>query len=249
MAPTRAAFKALPGKFSSAQWRAGNRARVASMASSARAASLASRRQIRRSGYALARRVALNREKKYIDVAVATANFDTTGTTTFCTPVPQGDTVSSRIGKKISLKAIQIKGKIVAAALSVTKASLLLVYDRNPNAATPAITDVLASASSLALSNRQWSERFKIIRRWNYAITGSAGSASASAGFPNGGVLVDVDEYVRLGGREVEWTTADTTGSGSAVVKGALYLFAIGDAANGTATPTGVFNLRTDYED
>jgi len=252
----RPSFKAVPGKFSSAQWRRGNAMR---MAGTARAAALSARRATKRSGYALARRLAINRERKYVDTSINALPFDNDNLATSTVSlniVQQGDGTTERIGKKITLKAVQIKGAISAGEESNVSASLLLVYDRNPNqqAALPLPQDVL-SGNSLAfggagLSNRDWSERFKILRRWNYAVTsGDSATHAYAAGYPAGGSVIPVDEYVDLKGRITEWTAASSTGAVNTMVKGSLFLLAIANNANGAQTPTFSGVSRIDYED
>lgn len=252
----RSSFKTVKGSFGSAQWRRGNAARIAG---TARAAALSARRQTRRSGYALARRVALNRERKYLDTIVTSLPFDNDNlatSTVALNVVPIGDTTNTRIGKKITLKAVQVKGAISAGEESNVSASLLLVYDRNPNqqAALPLPADVVSftalASGGAGLSNRDWSERFKILRRWNYAVTsGDSATHAYAAGYPAGGSVIPVDEYVDLKGRITEWTSGNGTGAVSAMVKGSLFLLAIANNANGAQTPTFSGATRIDYDD
>lgn len=253
MAPTRGAFKALPGKFSSAQWRTANAARVRMD----RQRAFAARRQVRRSGYALARRIAINRERKYLDTVVTSLPFDSDNAATSTTAlniIAQGDTVNQRVGKKVALKAVQIKGAIYAGDQSNDHAVLLLVYDRNPNqqAALPLPNDVLSSSNGgSCLTNRDWSERFKIIRRWDYAVVGQGSPAASNnaAGYPAGGSVIPVDEYVPLKGRETEWNASNTNGAVASMVKGSLFLLAMGDTPNGTTTPLFTGTCRVDFDD
>jgi len=252
----RSSFKTVKGSFGSAQWRRGNAAR---MAGTARAAALTARRQTRRSGYSLARRIALNRERKFLDTIVTTLPFDSDNlatSTVALNVVPIGDSTNTRIGKKISLKAVQIKGAISCGEESNVSASLLLVYDRNPNqqAALPLPADVLTITSlasgGAGLTNRDWSERFKIVRRWDYVVTsGDSATHAYAAGYPAGGSVIPVDEYVDLKGRVTEWTAGNSTGAVAAMVKGSLFLLAIANNANGPQTPTFSGATRIDYED
>lgn len=60
--------------------------------------------------------------------------------------VPQGATVANRIGNKIMMKSINF-GCTISGTVStvVSTVRMMLVYDRQPNGAFPAITDVLLS--------------------------------------------------------------------------------------------------------
>jgi len=250
----RPAFKTVAGKFSSSKWRAGNAAR---MAGTARAAALSTRRAIRRSGYQLARRVAVNRERKYFDTDITALPFDNDNLATSTAGlniIPQGDSVTQRIGKKVSMKAVQLKGTVVAGTSSNDHATLLLVYDRNPNqqAALPLPYDVVAGSSGGAfLSNRDWSERFKILRRWHYAVVGNGTPTPGdnAAGYAEGGSVIPIDEYISLKGLPTEWSSANSSGAVANMVKGSLFLVAVSDRAPGAARASFSGRSRVDFED
>lgn len=82
--------------------------------------------------------------------------------------VQQGATVANRIGNKIVIRSIHLKCAISAVA-NLCIARLMIVYDKQPNGAFPAITDILldqpAGAGSfyggLNIANKS---RFQIIR-------------------------------------------------------------------------------------
>jgi len=253
MAPTRKAFKAVAGKFGSSTWRQGNAARSAGMA---RSLAIENRRQVRRSGIRLARRVPFNREKKYFDTANISIPFDNDNlaTSTQCLNiVAQGDSVTNRIGKKIAMKAVQIKGVVSAQDETNNHCTMLLVYDRNPNAqaALALPGDVVTASGSGVLTNRDNTERFKIIRRWEYSVTGSAtGAGNQTNGYGNGGSCIVVDEYVPLKGRETEWQATNTNGAVSSMVRGSLFLLCMGPTnAGGGDVPSFTGQVRLDYDD
>lgn len=67
--------------------------------------------------------------------------------------VPQGATVANRIGNKIVLRSVHYRASISAAAAVQGEVRLMLVYDRQPNGAFPALTDVLLSQPAGAVNN------------------------------------------------------------------------------------------------
>lgn len=210
------------------------------MAASSRSSALAGKRFVRPQ--------ARSSERKYLNNSIGSYNaWDTTGQVSDIGVVPTGTSVNTRVGKMVNLTGVQIRGTVKAASLTLSRCALLLVYDREPNgAALPGITDILQSASSNAQTNRDNAPRFKIVRRWDFAMTGSAGAAN-----PSDNVIHLIDDYVPLkfGKYPQKYTAANTDGSNTGRIKGGLYLVTIGDVANGTTTPTGSIATRVEFED
>lgn len=83
--------------------------------------------------------------------------------------VPQGATVANRIGNKIMMKSIHLKGTISAAAAVLSNARVMLIYDKQPNGAFPTFADIITDQpggvsgfySSLNIANKS---RFSVIR-------------------------------------------------------------------------------------
>lgn len=228
---------------------AGRAASSSAAAKASRSRAFSDRRAIRASSARVSRGTGFVREKKYIDTSLA-LNFDNSSAVASCLVslniVPQSNTVTSRIGKKIAMKALQIKGAIYAGVASGDKVSMMLVYDREPNkaATVPPVTDILVSHASTSLTNRDNAARYKILKRWNYGVAGSIQTASA----PENSIIC-VDEYIKLGGLETLWSAADTTGVVANMVRGDLLLLTVGDGANGASTPTLVATARLDFDD
>lgn len=77
----------------------------------------------------------------------------------------QGAGIGQRIGQEILMRSVQLNAVSVATAGTGTdqRARILLVYDRQANGGAPAMTDVLESASEVAMRNLQNRKRFKIL--------------------------------------------------------------------------------------
>lgn len=80
----------------------------------------------------------------------------------------EGNTDSSRIGNRITVKSVMVRG-IAQLAAAVDSANTsqsvrIIVYlDRQANGATAAVTDILASADFLAFNNLDNSDRFRTL--------------------------------------------------------------------------------------
>lgn len=230
--------------------RSGKSARVfrtKGVAAAARATKANDRRTLVAVAKSVARSTALSKENKYFDNTGGTFAFDTTGQRSDLCIIPTGTGVQARIGKMVQLDSVQIRGSVLAGSGSKEHCTLMLVYDREPNAAAavPAATDILMTASSNALTNRDNAPRFKIVRRWDFDIVGTPGTASVAAESQK-----VIEEYVKLGPKyPIKWQGANTDGSTAAKVKGNLILMSIGNNANGAATPSLTCNVRVNFSD
>lgn len=126
-------------------------------------------------------------EDKFFDTALS-FNIDATGevpaTGQLCL-VQNGTSDSSRIGNKIVVKSIQIRGvQILVPGASTTGACTTYVYvvlDKQCNGAAAAVTDVLTGTSlASAFINLANSERFVILKRF---VTKHACSAGVQTAF------------------------------------------------------------------
>lgn len=168
----------------------------------------------------------LKQETGYVDLAAATYGNDTTGSVTLIATVPQGAGVSQRVGKKIRWESIQIRGQILAQGTTTfADAANILVYDKRPTGALPAITDILTGLSSNAMNNDNNSGRFQILRRLNYLIMGNSTLlATGKEGY-------DINEFVPV--KRICVFKSVGTGAIGDIEEGALYLVSIGNVAAG----------------
>lgn len=122
-------------------------------------------------------------ERKNID---DTAPKITTGVTTWTintlNDCAQGTTATTRIGRKILMKSINIQG--VVATSTGNTARILIVYDKQPNGAVPLATDVLTSNTLMAMQNLDNRDRFIILADiFPYDQEENIANPSASSGF------------------------------------------------------------------
>lgn len=186
-------------------------------------------------------------EAKYFDITAGALALNTTGSISHLDIVPTGTTVNSRDGRKFKNTSVQIRGQAQAdTTTTVCNGAMYLVWDRQPNKALAAVTDVLDTANSNSFAKRENSQRFKIIKKWRWAFAGNQTTAGQQVSTTN----FDIDDYVRLPDDCIaECTTADTTGAIGNRVTGALLLVTVGNTAAGTADANVVIGTRVNFVD
>lgn len=105
--------------------------------------------------------------KEIYTVAIATASNQTGTLVPLNNAIAQGDTISARTGNRITTREIDILyGYVGGAGNSSGLSQVALVYDAQPNAATPVYSDVFATTTTnagMALKNTaNNNDRFKI---------------------------------------------------------------------------------------
>lgn len=183
------------------------------------------------------------------DVPPASTPFAPEATTTggCINQVPLGNSSITRVGRKLNITAVAIRGRCYAGTTgTVQKGTMLLVWDRNVNqsAALPAWNTILNSQTSIALTNKDNAPRFKILRRWDYEFTGNQ-----TAGQINDKGLYSIDEFVKMKNKITLFTTADSTGLYPNMMEGGLLLYFVSDTATATAAPRFEVNTRIYYND
>lgn len=132
-------------------------------------------------------------EKKSYDIASATYGTDanTASITSIFNPV-QGTTLAARIGTKVVLKSISIRGQVAndvtttnpptTAAVPSSSCRLTLLMDRQPNAALPSITTIFTGTTNISDLNLANRDRFKVLHTedfWHDAYISSTNAATA----------------------------------------------------------------------
>jgi len=247
---SRPSFKALPGKFSSAQWRAGNAARSAK---SARSASVAARRAVvpglTRTGGSYgrygnrARAMGFVPEKKFFDTTLS-FTVDSTGevpATGQLALIPQGDTESTRDGRKAVIESVQIRADLFcnpAAGGMADAVYMYLVLDTQANGAAAAVTDVFtANTLNVAQLNLNNSGRFRILKKWYVPFNAQAGAVGALA------PMYKHIEFFKKCNIDMDWSS--TTGAITEIRSNNIFLIA--GTAGGTddvITCAGTCRLR-----
>lgn len=180
-------------------------------------------------------------ERKTFDVVPGVAQVNTTGfVQVICVPTLGNDYVN-RVGRKITIKSVFIKGYIrteislsLAAANATSQAArVLLVYDDQPNGALATVTDILNSAdpaSQLNLNNR---DRFRILKEKFFVFDPYLGAAFA------GRQIYPIKIFKRL---NLDVTFNGVNGGTIADIQtGALLMVYIGSNAAGVNTDINAY--------
>lgn len=188
----------------------------------------------------LNRRGVASRETGFVDVALTGYAFDTTGSIALLNTVAQGASVSQRVGKKIILKSLQCHGTANSGATTtIADITYIIVYDKRPTGALPAITDILNTANSNSFNNDVNSGRFKILKRVDDCMTGNNVTPAT------GNEARDTSFYLKLRGLPTVYKALGTGVIGD-IEEGALYLVTVGSVVAGptAAGLTAGFRLR-----
>lgn len=183
------------------------------------------------------------KEKKFRDVNQV-ISADDTGSFTLLNGMAQGTSQSTRIGNKISMTSILLRlaafnGEAGASAPIIR---YLIVYDKQTNAATPAITDVLTAATVLAPMNLANRDRFVVLAEDTFRPDNTFNDTAAIA------------EYAEFRQRYIKIrldTVFNNTSGGTVadIQSGGLFIIALSTMVNGTAEPVVTIYSRIRYTD
>lgn len=193
-------------------------------------------------------------EKKTIDIpasgtgtgSLTNLNFNSTGSVVLLNGVAQGTDYNARVGRKIVMKSLYVRGMIyieaavsggtLSATIPAQAARLILIADMQTNGAAPGLGDIIQTTGTspnieaqLNLNNR---DRFKVLKDKVYTFgtmsTDDGGGISAGVG----PAMHSVKIYKKLNMETIFGGTDATIGS---ITSGGLYLVAIGSVAAGPA--------------
>jgi len=144
--------------------------------------------------------------------------------------IPQGSSPVTRIGRKCRMTAVHIRGMIAIgqAGADTAKAALCLVYIPRLNTGTTTMPpqNLLHGAQNPNTQRViQYSSRFIILRRWDFNLMGDRNACTT------GREQEVFDEVIKLGSKELAFTSADSTGVFDDMTEGALCLYAMSNTA------------------
>lgn len=166
-------------------------------------------------------------EKKVIDTANANYACDTTGTVTCLNPCSQGTSSITRIGDKIVVKQVQVRGEVhpVDAATADSLCRVIVVQDMQPNGAgVAAITDILKSANANSFNNLDNRRRFKILKDAKMAVGMRANGDTNS---PN---VYPIDMFIKC---NIPTIYGGNAGTAADIQENSIYLVTVGSQATG----------------
>lgn len=182
-------------------------------------------------------------ELKYVDKAVDLVSLNSTGDLVLVNGIAAGSGASEHVGREVTMRSVQINLRAQAtAATGVAQiVRFLLVYDRQPNGAAPAITDILTSTTVTAPRNLDNRKRFKIL--WDEVCPLADRITATESGVQH----VYLRFYRRL--RHPIEFNATTSATVTAITTGSMYFVGIGTEASGNTDADCVGTCRIRYAD
>lgn len=160
-------------------------------------------------------------EWKLIDVNAGSSDVTSAGDWQLLNGVGTGTDYQLRTGRKIKMRAIQLRGFTVRADSSGSgRWDLYVVLDKQANGSTPATTDFLETATSLSFLNLNNRDRFQVLYH-------QAGLQVLTNPDPASGLI---DVYIPV---DIDVVYNGTGGTAAAIASNSLWCFQVSD--NGTA--------------
>lgn len=184
------------------------------------------------------------KELNFVDSSITSTDVSTTASLVLLNGMAQGTTASTRIGRRIQMKSIELKAWLTpGATTTVAVARFALVLDKQANAAAPAFTDIYDSASPVALRNISNKARFWVL--WDSGLISTCGNLTAGQITDSGMKTLEMYKRINI---PVQYN-AGTAGTVGDIQTNALYFVSIGSTAVGTADQTLIGNVRVRYDD
>lgn len=124
-------------------------------------------------------------ELKFLDTSSSTIFAAAGAVNTNLNILPTGTGESARIGRKVVIKSIHIRGDIIHNPSGLTNASnlvrIIVIQDQQANGATFTVTDYLTAAQVLSHRNLANIDRFKMLGDYTVAITAQSGDSASPA--------------------------------------------------------------------
>lgn len=180
-------------------------------------------------------------ELKYLDVARGDSPADTTGAVTLMNGVAPGSSAITREGRQCYWKSVEVTGLLKYAAGATQadqRCDIFLIYDHQPGAAVPAMTDFFVESVAGSPHNLNFRERFKTLFHKSYVLGRSATTATqAVAGSPSVHLVSIYKKfYLRTTYKSDNAYIGD-------ISTGAIYLVTLGTEATGGAG--AIFTIST----
>ena len=158
--------------------------------------------------------------------------------------VQQGAGIPNRIGNKIALKSLRLRGSVQTTGVTTgiqQQARFMIVYDRQVNGVYPTVSNVLSDINTsnvvtpgnyLSSINPNFYDRF-IVLCDKIFIVGAVTTGGTELNGPTEQKGFIIDEFIKLKGLECQFGTSTNTSPIADLNTGALYLITWGDIING----------------
>lgn len=183
-------------------------------------------------------------EWKSVDVT-GTAVLDSTGAVVLLNGIARGDDIGERTGREVVMRSIQFNG--VCAATDVTGAEatcrVVIVYDRQANAAAPTAAQVLVANNTYAPRNLENRRRFKIL----YDETFGVGDRITGVANPGADFAHYIRWYRKLN-HPVTFNSGDA-GTIADITSGSVYMLTVSTQGAGATAGSIYYYCRIRFED
>jgi len=179
-------------------------------------------------------------EVKYIDTADAYA-VNTTGTLTLINGLTLGNTSTTRIGQKVTLKSLEVKYRLAVTATTGLDQThrLLFVLDRQCNGAALTLAEILVPTNTEGLRNLANPRRFKFIIDQRYDLSAATESGSTKTG----------KIFFQFKKPLVIEYNAGNAGTIADISSGSIYMVLLGSNVAGNTAGTAAVVTRLRYTD
>lgn len=166
-------------------------------------------------------------ELKFNDTAMSDATVASVMTFYNPTVIVQGDTEIQRIGRKVTLKSIAVKGTVtLTAQTSAADASCMvrmkIIQDSQTNGAAFAATDLLETDVIHSFNNLANSSRFRVLKQKTFQMRNN-GMVASGAAFTTGEDVRKIDCYLPLN-IPIEYDNSVSTGAIASVRSNSLWV-------------------------
>jgi len=196
-------------------------------------------------------------EKKAVDLPNASYALDTTGTVTAINLIRTGSGYNNRVGRKISMTSVEIRGYIAAngATPAEQPTRIMILYDKQANGALPAVTDVLqaidqaGNVTTNATSPRNLDKRDRFVCVYDeYKIAfGTSGVAGVDLNTDESTTIIH--KYIRLPNLVTQYQADSSPAVIGDIATGSLFLLTFGQLANGATSHIFQGTVRLRYKD
>jgi len=138
-----------------------------------------------------------------------------------------GTSASQRIGRRIKIRSIEVRVAVASTGPS-DQFRMMIVQDRQANAATPAFTDIYDTTAPVTLRNISNKARFKVVHDFGLSFVAGSGLLATS---PEGDGSIRTFEFYKKVGIPVQYN-AGNAGTVGDIQTNALYFVTISSSGN-----------------
>lgn len=184
---------------------------------------------------------------KYDDTDITAHNMYTGGTVSHCVSPDRGTDMSERMGNKIKVFGINLRGEIRGGLTQthIHSCRIMLVKDKLPKETTASVDEILdTDAHPLRMYNKLEYSRFEVLYDKTYVIEGEG---DGYGGF-NPGKMIDV--FIPIPATVVEWKGDTAQGVIAGQMRNAFYVVTGGsEGLDDTSAPLCKVRVRAAFKD